>query len=493
MKKYLKLLLLLIIFPVAIKAAEINVSLSCPEGAALNSEINCIISVDTQVKFTGLSGKYDLGESFSYISFTPKSDFVAYASSANGFAIGNTSGKSGKFEIGVLKVKLLKSGTLTIKSLDGSDIDDKSYDMDNLKLDIKVLSAINTLDSLSIVDHKLDQTFKSNTLNYTATIDADSITIEATLTDSKSKVSGTGKKELKVGINKFSIVVLSESGSKKTYTLTVTRPSKEDEEFITRLSAKGYNIKFEKAKSDYILKVGAKTSEVEIGATLASNKYSFVTSYGPRTVELKSDTTEALIKVKNQAGTIKTYKITIIKESSSLSSNANIKSIKIENYTFDFDNNISNYDLTIGNEDHLNFEVTLEDPKAKYEIIGNQNLTNGSQIVIRVTAEDGSINVFTLDVVKKETKDDTVCLNDDENRAINFLMGFGCGVLLMTLIFIAYICNKKGKEKQKETKQDIYKSNNNEEEFLYEGYPEYNVNNNYEQNNYSNYYNQNNN
>ena len=101
--------------------------------------------------------------------------------------------------------------------------------------------------------------------------------------------------------------------------------------------------------------------------------------------------------------------------------------------------------------------------------------------------------MFTLDVVKKETKDDTVCLNDDENRAINFLMGFGCGVLLMTLIFIAYICNKKGKEKQKETKQDIYKSNNNEEEFLYEGYPEYNVSNNYEQNNYSNYYNQNNN
>lgn len=492
MKKYLKLLLLLMIFPIAVKAAEVKVSLSCPEGATLNSEISCTISIDTQVKFTGLTGKYDLGESFSYVSFTPKSDFVVSDSSASGFAISNTAGKSGKFDIGVLKVKLLKSGTLTINSLSGSDIDDKSYTMDNLKLDIKVLSSINTLDSLSITGHKLDQTFKSDTLNYTATVDADSITIVATVTDSKSKISGTGKKELKVGINKFSIVVLSESGSKKTYTLTVTRPSKEEEEFITQLSAKGYNIKFENTKSDYILKVGAKTSEVEIGATLASNKYSFVTSYGPRIVELKSDTTEALIKVKNQAGTIKTYKITIIKESSSLSSNANIKSIKIENYTFDFDNNISNYDLTIGNEDHLNFEVTLEDPKAKYEIIGNQNLTNGSQIVIRVTAEDGSINVFTLDVVKKETKDDTVCLNDDQNKAINFLMGFGCGVLLMTLVFIAYICNKKGKEKS-EKKQEVYKPNNNEEEFLYEGYPEYNVNNNYEQNNYSNYYNQNNN
>ncbi len=490
MKKYLKLLLLLMIFPIAVKAAEVNVSLSCPEGATLNSEISCTISINTQVKFTGLSGKYDLGESFSYVSFTPKSDFVVSDSSASGFAISNTTGKSGKFEIGELKVKLLKSGTLTINSLSGSDIDDKSYTMDNLNLDIKVLSSINTLDSLSITGHKLDQTFKSNTLNYTATVDAASITIGATLTDSKSKISGTGKKELKVGINKFSIVVLSESGSKKTYTLTVTRPSKEEEEFITQLSAKGYNIKFENTKSDYILKVGAKTSEVEIGATLASNKYSFVTSYGPRTVELKGDITEALIKVKNQAGTIKTYKITIIKESSSLSSNANIKSIKIENYTFDFDNNISNYDLTIGNEDHLNFEVTLEDPKAKYEIIGNQNLTNGSQIVIRVTAEDGSINVFTLDVVKKETKDDTVCLNDDENRAINFLMGFGCGVLLMTLIFIAYICNKKGKEKPAK-KEETYKPNNNEEEFLYEGYPEYNVSNNYGIN--SNYYNQNNN
>ncbi len=490
MKKYLKLLLLLMIFPIAVKAAEVNVSLSCPEGATLNSEISCTISINTQVKFKVLTGKYDLGESFSYVSFTPKSDFVVSDSSASGFAISNTTGKSGKFDIGVLKVKLLKSGTLTINSLSGSDIDDKAYTMDNLNLDIKVLSSINTLDSLSITGHKLDQTFKSNTLNYTATIDAGSITIEATLTDSKSKISGTGKKELKVGINKFSIVVLSESGSKKTYTLTVTRPSKEEKEFITQLSAKGYNIKFENTKSDYILKVGAKTSEVEIGATLASNKYSFVTSYGPRTVELKGDTTEALIKVKNQAGTIKTYKITIIKESSSLSSNANIKSIKIENYTFDFDNNISNYDLTIGNEDHLNFEVTLEDPKAKYEITGNQNLTNGSQIVIRVTAEDGSMNVFTLDVVKKETKDDTACLNDDQNKAINFLMGFGCGVLLMTLIFIAYICNKKGKEKS-EKKQDVYKPNNNEEEFLYEGYPEYNVSNNYGIN--SNYYNQNNN
>lgn len=492
MKKYLKLLLLLMIFPIAIKAAEVEVSLNCPEGAALNSEISCTISINTQVKFTGLSGKYDLGESFSYVSFTPKSDFVAYASSASGFAIGNTAGKSGKFEIGVLKVKLLKSGTLTINSLDGSDIDDKSYTMDSLKLDIKVLSSINTLDSLSIIDNKLDQIFKSDNLNYTATVDADNITIEATLTDSKSKISGTGKKELKVGINKFSIVVQSESGSKKTYTLTVTRPSKEGE-FITQLSAKGYNIKFENTKSDYILKVGSKTSEVEIGATLTSNKYSFVTSYGPRTIKLKNDTTEALIKVKNQAGTIKTYKITIIKESSSLSSNANIKSIKIENYTFNFDNNISNYDLTIGTEDHLNFEVILEDSKAKYEIIGNQNLTDGSQIIIRVTAEDGSINVFTLDVVKKETEDNTACLNDDQNKIINFLIGFGCGVLLMALVFIAYICNKKSKEKPKETKQEIYKPNNNEEEFLYEGYPEYNVNNNYEPNNYSNYYNQNNN
>ena len=42
-----------------------------------------------------------------------------------------------------------------------------------------------------------------------------------------------------------------------------------------------------------------------------------------------------------------------------------------------------------------------------------------------------------------------------------------------------------------EKKQDVYKPNNNEEEFLYEGYPEYNVSNNYGIN--SNYYNQNNN
>ena len=67
--------------------------------------------------------------------------------------------------------------------------------------------------------------FKAGTTSYDVTVPADTDTIEiyATAQDSNAKISGTGSKKLEAGKNTFSVVVTAEDGTKKTYTINITK------------------------------------------------------------------------------------------------------------------------------------------------------------------------------------------------------------------------------------------------------------------------------
>ena len=81
----------------------------------------------------------------------------------------------------------------------------------------------NYLKSLSIDGLKLSPSFNKNTTSYTVEAGANttSINISAKVNDSKSKLSGTGKKNVSEGDNKFNIVVTAQNGSTRTYTIIV--------------------------------------------------------------------------------------------------------------------------------------------------------------------------------------------------------------------------------------------------------------------------------
>ena len=70
--------------------------------------------------------------------------------------------------------------------------------------------------------------FKAGTTSYNVTVPADIETVEvyATAQDSKSKIAGTGKKQLQEGENKLEVTVTAEDGTKKTYTINVTKSGK---------------------------------------------------------------------------------------------------------------------------------------------------------------------------------------------------------------------------------------------------------------------------
>lgn len=86
----------------------------------------------------------------------------------------------------------------------------------------KNLSTNNKIKELSVEGYNLKDAGNST---YELTVDnnVQSINIAGKAEDSKATVSGTGKKDLKIGANKFTVTVKAESGAKKDYTINVTR------------------------------------------------------------------------------------------------------------------------------------------------------------------------------------------------------------------------------------------------------------------------------
>ncbi len=83
-------------------------------------------------------------------------------------------------------------------------------------------SSDNKLSALTVSEGTLSPEFSASTTEYSVNVtDVETITINATKSDSAASISGTGEKTLESGENEFSIVVTAENGSTKTYTVLV--------------------------------------------------------------------------------------------------------------------------------------------------------------------------------------------------------------------------------------------------------------------------------
>lgn len=95
------------------------------------------------------------------------------------------------------------------------------------------------------------------------------------------------------------------------------------------------------------------------------------------------------------------------------SSDTSIKTFSIKEIKdFNFEKDTLEYNLTLTeNVDKLKFDITLNDAKATYEIIGNENLKVGdNKIIIKVTAEDNTTKEYTLNVKKEAICKESISL-----------------------------------------------------------------------------------
>jgi hypothetical protein len=84
-------------------------------------------------------------------------------------------------------------------------------------------STNNKLNALSVDGYDLTPAFSADVKEYAVNVPStvDKITINATKADTYSSISGTGEKEVSVGLNAFEIVVTSETGVSNVYKINV--------------------------------------------------------------------------------------------------------------------------------------------------------------------------------------------------------------------------------------------------------------------------------
>lgn len=419
-KYFLIFLLCLFMMPSIVTAANASLTLGCPASAVAGSEIECKVNVTSDVLINGVSANYTSITGLTYVSFTPQSGFTVYSSSSSGFAVGNTAGKSGTNTIGIIKFKVNAAASFTLSSIDISDTSYKSYSVGNKSTSIRLASSDATLKALSLSTGSLSPAFASGTTSYNATVNASSVKISATANNSNATISGTGNKTLKYGKNTFKIIVTSEAKTIKTYTIVINRPdTRSTNNNLSSLSSSVGNISFNKNTTSYNLDVGANISSLTINATLDDSKASFVSGYGPRNIELNYGKNIVEIKVKSEKEQIKTYTLNINREDDR-STNNYLSSIELSEGKIDFNKDNLNYYISVSyNTSRLEIRAMGEDEKAQV-VINNVDLVYGDNIItIVVTAENGDIKTYTINV-KRLTEAEKMSDNNNVTAMLIF-------------------------------------------------------------------------
>lgn len=434
MKKRVLLFTILLFSFIMVNASD-DFKVDCPAKANALSEITCTLSFKPDgYKLDGFQTNYDISGG-SYVSFAKNDNYSELSIKNTGFMISrkNSYSGSGYDTLGVLKIKMPSSGSASISfsNIVIMDSDRNEHDdINDFTKTIKVTDSNNYLKSLTVSEGNLSPSFNKSTFEYSVTnVNAGTITINAETESNTATISGTGTKTLKYGANQFTITVISEANVKRNYKVTVYRSDNRDKtNTLSSLTIDGYNLSpnFDKNVVNYTLKVKKDVTSVKINASLESSKSSFVKNYGPRTVNLKYGENTFQIQVKSESESVKKYTIKITREDDR-SSNNYLKSLNVSAGDFKFDKKSLNYSFSVPNETtSLVVVAVAEDSKSKIDGAKTYDLKEGlNKITITVTAENGSVRKYTLQVtrivkeIKREVNNKLESL-DIENYQISF-------------------------------------------------------------------------
>ena len=189
------------------------------------------------------------------------------------------------------------------------------------------------------------------------------------------------------------------------------------------LSVEGLSPAFSKSITAYSLNVGEGINSIDVTATVEHSRASYSVS-GNKDLKVGENTIS--VRVTAEDGTVKTYKIIVLKSDNPEKVDATLSSLIIEDVDLgqDFDPNVTEYNLgDISVKDKkLNILAYAKNEKAKVEIIGNENLDKGEHtITIRVTSENGEVTRDYVITFNKLYSDKDVeiysdSLKDSENE-----------------------------------------------------------------------------
>lgn len=273
-----------------------------------------------------------------------------------------------------------------------------------------------TLKNLEADGYSLTPTFDKDTNKYTifdVPRDVTSINFNATPNDGKASVNGTSC-NLEGEESTCRIEVTAEDGSTKTYEVVVKKREETDNRSDDAtlksldLGGLGLNPGFTSDNTNYTFTVESNVTSMEVHA-IPNHESATVSISGQD--NWKEGINPVYVRVTAENGSEKTYVINVYRKpvnqpsggsAPSKSSNNFLENIIINNGELvpGFDKNNNNYTVNVPNDvTNLDIKAFGEDGKSTVKISGHENLKDGMNVVtIEVTAEDGSVRIYTINV-----------------------------------------------------------------------------------------------
>lgn len=318
--------------------------------------------------------------------------------------------------------------------------------------------------------------FRRDTTTYTVEVpnDVSKVKIYATPLDSKATVSGTGTVTLKEGANSFKITVTAEAGNTKTYTLNITRVSatdntddSENEESEARLKNLGikpeeYDFSgFKRDTTSYSVEVPNEVTEVEVYAEPVSSKAQ-VTGTGK--ITLNEGVNKVEVKVTAEDGTEMVYTLEITRiasttneEEPETNKELGLSSLIIKNFNLSPKFDPETYEYTIGlreNIDSLEIEAKANNSSATVEIVGNENLKDGENIITILVSNAETEEYATYQIIVNKNAESEIVGTVDWTKPSTWGLKekiiVGVAVLLVIIIIVAIIIKIKLAKKEDE-------------------------------------------
>lgn len=281
----------------------------------------------------------------------------------------------------------------------------------------------NTLRALTISQGNLTPTFNANTVYYKVSVadGVSSIKVDATLMSDKATfLDGYGSRtvNLNAGLNNIFIKVKSESNAVKTYTLAVTRgtnsgdsgtgtenpdtPTDVSKALLKSLVINNGELPLDFVSTDYNYNINVNNNVSNISVTAVPEFDTDTVVVTGADQELKvNEINEITVVVTSKENVTNTYTIYVNRkeENVEVSTDSSLKSLTIKGYSIKFSKNTFTYSLNLkSGTTYLDIVATPNDSKSEVTIEGNEKLTTGSEIKIRVKAEDGTYSDYLIKI-----------------------------------------------------------------------------------------------
>ena len=264
--------------------------------------------------------------------------------------------------------------------------------------------------------------FKKDKYEYATEVPNDVSEVEIyadVIKNSNATIEGTGKVQLKEGNNKFEVKVTAEDGkTTKTYTLTIKRRTAAEEDAangearLKTLGIKKYDFEgFNKDKTEYSVEIPENINEIEVYATAVDSNAQIIGT-GIITLEEGESTLEIVVIAVD--GTRKTYSINVIRTEAEkteeneqlVEEKLGLSKLTVTGLTLNpkFDVEIYEYTLDLKQDlTSLQIIAKANDENATVEIIGNENLKEGENVITILVKNEETDEVATYQIIVNKT------------------------------------------------------------------------------------------